>query len=118
MDEKQKPNQQTPAPQNKPSLIDDSVDTSKEGVRDYLETAAEKISTKDNKVPWHGGLAHKVGFLTMVLDIAKLTGEHRKQVAAKVMKTPAWFGCNASQGRQAYEQKTVAEKVLGFIDEI
>lgn len=105
----------------KPILIDNTVDLSKEGVKPYLEDAAERMSTKDNKVPWHGGRAMHLAVAEMILDIAKITGEHRKQVliyweSEAIKHKTLWVGCNASQGRQAYTSKTaIDEKVADYI---
>lgn len=107
--------------QPQPVLIDETVDLSKEGIRSYLDNAAERMSKKDNKVQWHGGRAMHLAVAEAILDIAKVVGDARRQVLLKwegdaIKNKTLWFGANASQGRQAYEAKTaVDEKVADYI---
>jgi hypothetical protein len=76
------------------------LDTTKAGVRKYLDEAA-----KQAKANFHAGEPMKIAFVTFLLDAAGISGEERQAIGRQAMATPGWFGSgNNSACRQAYEK--------------
>ena len=83
----------------------ESLDTTKEGIRPYLEQAAE-----DLLVAPASGAAMKLACFRFIADTAKLDGALRQQAWAQFSATPGWFGNNASAGGAALELRPEAKK--------
>lgn len=83
-------------------------DTTKSGLRPYLDKAAEK--TKES---FHAGSSLKRAAITFAADVAGLQGEARAHFAKTLDATPGWFFCgNNSACRQAYEAKNAEAEAL------
>jgi hypothetical protein len=86
----------------KPSRVK-QMDTTKAGVRAYLDKAAEK--TKES---FHAGSTLKRAAISYAADCAGLEGEERAEFAKQLDSTPGFFMCgNNSACKQAYDAKTV-----------
>ena len=83
------------------------MDTTKEGIKSYLEIAAEK-----NKVLWHSQEAHKVAVGIFAMDCAGLTEkEDRAAFMKQWLATPSSFGSNASAMGQALGRPKASAKL-------
>ena len=81
------------------------MDTTKEGIKTYLETAAEKINQ-----PWHAQQSHKVAVGMFTLDCLKITDQDtRNEFMKQFLATPSSFGCNASAMGQALGRPKAAK---------
>lgn len=73
------------------------MDTTKEGVKTYLEIAAEQI-----KEPWYSQAAHKRAVCLWVLDCLEIKDQETRNAFGKqFMSTPSSFAANASALGQA-----------------
>jgi hypothetical protein len=92
----------------------EQMNTTKEGCKAYLETAAVGL-----KQPWHSQLAHKLAVGIWALDCLKIEDqEQRDEFLKQWGATPSSFGTNASALGQALGResgKTKLEKTFaGF----
>ena len=86
------------------------MDTTKAGVRKYLDAAAEK--TKES---FHAGSSLKRAAIVFAADCAGLEGTERAEFAKQMDSTPGFFMCgNNSACKQAYEAK--GSSVAGLED--
>lgn len=73
------------------------MDTTKEGIKAYLDEAATKINQ-----PWHSQQAHKIAVGLFALDCLKIEDqEQRNEFMKQWSATPSSFGANASAMGQA-----------------
>lgn len=79
-----------------------------------IDTLVAKINAKrdkDNQLNRDGGEAMKLSVGQWWLDATGTTDpKERDEALSHFMDTPAWFGCNASQGKQARERKEESVK--------
>ena len=97
-------------PEEKKESKVEQMDTTKEGVKAYLEQAGEII-----KQPWHSQQAHKVAVGLFALDCLKITDqEQRNDFMKQFLATPSSFGANASAMGQALGRpaKAKAEELI------
>ena len=93
------------------SLIE-SLDTTKTGIKAYLEDAA--LTTKQKL---ESAKAMRLAVCRFILDSAKISdAELRKQIWQQFDATPGWFGCNNSAGRQALGIESKSEKYFSEFD--
>ena len=86
----------------------EQMDTTKEGVKVYLEMAAEK-----HKVLWHSQEAHKVAVGLFAMDSLGITEKADRQAFMTQWRaTPSSFGCNASAMGQALGRKKADPAVV------
>lgn len=88
----------------------EQMDTTKDGVKAYLEQAAEII-----KQPWYSQQAHKVAVGLFALDCLGITvQEDRNDFMKQFLATPSSFGANASAMGQALGRpaKAKAEELI------
>lgn len=75
----------------------EQMDTTKDGIKKYLEEAGTKISQQ-----WHSQAAHKAAVGMFFLDMLGVTDQAERNEAMKqFLATPSSFGCNASAMGQA-----------------
>ena len=87
--------------------IDEKINTSKAGVRQYLDKAAE--STKES---FHAGSSLKRAFIQMAADAAMLKGADRAKFCKLLDSTPGWFGCgNNSACKQSFDAKSGTDEI-------
>lgn len=97
---------------NKPIRVIESLDTTKEGIKAYLEDAAESRKAKPESAT-----VMRLAVVRFVLDSAKVIDhEMRKQCWAQFDATPGWFGCNNSAGRQALGIKSAEREYFEQFD--
>ena len=88
------------------------MDTTKEGIKTYLETAASKAN-----VEWHSQQAHKLAVALFFLDCLGIDDqETRNAVGKQWMATPSAFGCNSSAMGQALGRPKAAKVEASFAD--
>lgn len=86
----------------KEAIAIESLDTTKAGIRSYLEDAAAT-----RKVEIQSAKAMRLAVFRFILDSMKVMDPVvRKQAWKQFDATPSWFGCNNSAGRQALGIKT------------
>lgn len=89
----------------------EQMDTTKAGVKAYLELAAEK-----HKVEWYGQEAHKVAVGLFWLDLMGVTEkEDRKAAMVQWLATPASFGANSSALGQALGRPSAKAKLESVV---
>lgn len=89
------------------------MDTTKEGIKAYLEKAAEK-----HKVLWHSQEAHKVAGGMWVLDCLGIdVKEDRAAFMKQWLATPSSFCSNASAMGQALGRPKATEKLATLMAE-
>lgn len=84
---------------SKASVIE-MLDTTKAGLKAYLEEAASKLSNEKQKVRPESGQAMRLAVVMFILDTCKIEGEMRKQAWNQFAATHSSFGANASASRQ------------------
>lgn len=96
---------------SKQSLIE-PADTTKEGIRAYLEDAAATV-----KAEVQSGASMRLAVFRFLMDTAKIRDkEVRNQAWKQFDATPGWFGCNASAARQALKLQSREEKIFNEFD--
>ena len=83
----------------------DQMDTTKEGVKVYLESAGEKISQA-----WYAQQSHKVAVGMFALDCLKIEDQDtRNEFMKQFLATPSSFACNSSAMGQALGRPKAAK---------
>lgn len=112
MSEQKKP--ESAKPEAKPEVKTNMLDTTKDGVKLYLEDAGATF-----KAMPYSAKAMRLAVVRFILDSAAIED---RELRAKVWKqfncTPSWFGCNNSAGRQALGYKTPEANALAEIDDV
>lgn len=94
------------------AIVIESLDTTKDGIKAYLEDAAES-----RKCPIQSAAAMRIAVVRFILDTCKITDPvMRKQAWRQFDATPGWFGCNNSAGRQALGIKSELTELVEEID--
>lgn len=95
-----------PAEPKKPSKIE-AMDTTKDGVKAYLDKVAEAQG-----IAWHSQECHKAAVLLFIMDMLKVHDQETRNQALSVwMKSvPSAFGANASAMSQQLGRETRKEK--------
>lgn len=86
----------------------EQLDTTKVGIKLYLDSAAETTGKS-----WNSQESFKLAVFRFIADTAKLDGELRQAAWKQFQATPAWFGTNASAGKQALEKAVKTDRTLG-----
>ena len=90
----------------------EQMDTTKEGIKGYLEDAAATL-----RLAPQSGAAHRLAVFRFILDTLKVTDANQRKAAWKQFSaTPGWFGCNASAARQALDLASEAKAMVAEFD--
>ena len=76
-------------------LLIEQLDTTKAGVKSYLEDAGQSLKCDPS-----AGKAHRLAVFRFIADTFKMSGAIRQEAWKQFNATHSSFGCNASAARQ------------------